>query len=62
MSHLKLAQTFSKLLINKEVWVYDKGELIKGSPFSNNTEISSIIGIDRASKVVQRYIDTGKTY
>jgi len=62
MSHLNLAQTFSRLKGPREVWVYDKGTLLKGSPFSSNVSACEIIGLDRKSSIVRRYIDTDKIY
>lgn len=60
MSHLDLAQAFAKVRTEREVWVYDKGSVIQGSPFGSYADICSIIGVEIKSKIVQRYIDTGK--
>lgn len=33
MSHVELAQKFSKINKNKDIYVYDNNEMVKGSPF-----------------------------
>jgi hypothetical protein len=62
MSHLNLSQAFARLKIHREVWVYDKENLLKGSPFNSYADACEAIKIIRTSMVVRRYIDTGKLY
>lgn len=62
MTHLILAQNFSKLINTRNVWVYDKGVLLNGSPFLSYAEAQEALGISRISVAVRRNIDTGKLY
>lgn len=62
MSHLTLAQSFARVKENRIVWVYDKGVVVKGSPFKSYSEVCEVIGINRNSKIVSRYLDTDKLY
>jgi LAGLIDADG endonuclease len=62
MSHLILAQTFAGHVKSRQVWVYNNGVLIKGSPFDTYASAQEAIGLSRISVVVRRKIDSGKLY
>ena len=60
MLHVDLAQAFARTIKNRSIWVYDKGELIKGSPFSSFRSAMEVIGYSKNSIAARRNIDTGK--
>jgi len=62
MSHLHLTQAFAKVRGTLNIWVYDKGNLVLGSPFNGHAEASTAVGVSRTSRTVARYLDTGKLY
>nr|QNH82624.1 LAGLIDADG endonuclease [Dioszegia changbaiensis] len=62
MSHLALAQAFSRLVTSRLIYVYDMGILVEGSPFSTHGDALVAIGKPRTGAAVKRYIDTGKLY
>lgn len=62
MTHLLLAQACARLMTTREVWVYDNGALVTGSPFMSYAAAQEAIGISRTSVAVRRNIDTNKAY
>ena len=62
MKHLILSQSFARLVKSRQVWAYDNGKLVKGSPFSSYAEAQVAIGLGRESVAIRRNIDTGKLY
>ena len=62
MNHLILSQTFAKLVTSRQVWVYDNGKLVIGSPFTSYAKAQLAIGIPKYSVAIRRNIDTGKLY
>ena len=36
--------------------------LVKGSPFKSNAYAAASIGLNRTTRIVVRYLDTGKSY
>lgn len=62
MTHLLFAQTFARVRGKVEIWVYEEGNLIKDSPYSSYAEVCELVGLSRTSRLVRRYIDTGKLY
>lgn len=62
MTHLKLAQSFAKTYKTRGVWVYDNNILVKGSPFMCNADAAASVGLNRTTRAVARYLDTGKSY
>lgn len=62
MTHLELAQSFAKIYKTRGVWVYDNNVLVKGSPFMGNTAAATSVGLNRTTRAVARYLDTGKSY
>lgn len=62
MSHLALAQPFSRLVTSRSIYAYDMGILVAGSPFGTYGDALVAIGKPRTSAAVKRYIDTGKLY
>jgi hypothetical protein len=62
MNHLILSQSFARLLTSRQVWVYDNGILILGSPFSSYAEAQEAIGIPQNSLAIRRNIDKDKLY
>lgn len=62
MSHLQLAKAYSKVSGSKSVYVYDNGVLLQGSLFNSYGKALNAIGLSSSSKVIQRNVDTGKTY
>ena len=62
MTHLKLAQSFAKTYKTRGVWVYDNNVLVKGSPFMSNADAAASVGLNRTTRAVARYLDTGKSY
>jgi hypothetical protein len=62
MTHLELSQSFAKTNKTRNVWVYDQNVLVKGSPFMSNADAAASVGLNRTTRVVARYLDTGKSY
>jgi hypothetical protein len=64
MTHtqLSLAMTSAKGKASYTVWLYDKGQLVPGSPFSTYADAHEAIGVSRSSRAIGRNIDTGKLY
>ena len=69
MTHLKLAQSFAKTyktpikIVDFYWWrVYDNNVLVKGSPFMSNADAAASVGLNRTTRAVARYLDTGKSY
>ena len=62
MTHLELSQNFAKTYKTRNVWVYDNNVLVKGSPFMSNADAAASVGLNRTTRVVARYLDTGKSY
>lgn len=48
--------------LTRVVYVYNKGQLVSGSPFSSYAEAQAAVGLKRTSRAAARYIDTGKVY
>ena len=66
MTHLELSQNFAKTYKTR---VYDNNVLVKGSPFMSNADayknrrfLLASVGLNRTTRVVARYLDTGKSY
>ena len=62
MNHLILSQSFARLVTLRQVWIYDNGQLVIGSPFSSYAEAQVAIGLPRNSVAIRRNIDTDKLY
>lgn len=62
MTHLNLALKYAKLKKLREIWAYDGGNLIKGSPFFSYSEANRQLGFKSNSEAIRRNIDTGKFY
>lgn len=62
MSHVELAQAFARLVTSREIYVYDNGKLVSGSPFSSQPDALVAIGESKRSSAVKRNIDTGKAF
>jgi hypothetical protein len=60
MLHVDLAKAFAHTIKNRSIWVYDKGELINGSPFYTFRSAMEAIGYSKSSVAARRNIDTGK--
>jgi hypothetical protein len=58
--YIDLARAFARTIKTRSIWVYDKGELIKGSPFSSHRSAMEAIGFSKNSIAAHRNIDTGK--
>lgn len=44
------------------VYAYENGKLISGSPFNSYAKVQELIGLKPSSRIVSRYIDSGKQY
>lgn len=62
MTHLELSQKVTKNKKKRNVWVYDFNVLVKGSPFTNNADAATSVGLIRTTRIIARYLDTGKSY
>lgn len=62
MTHLELSQSFAKTYKTRNVSYYDNNVLVKGSPFMSNADAAASVGLNRTTRVVARYLDTGKSY
>lgn len=62
MTHLELSQNFAKTYKTRNVWVYNNNVLVKGSPFMSNADAAASVGLNRTTRIVARYLDTGKSY
>ena len=62
MTHTAFAQAFSRTVLTRSVYVYDKGILVAGSPFSSYTDALRAIKVNPRSSAIKRAIDTGKPY
>nr|YP_010721227.1 LAGLIDADG homing endonuclease [Cyathus striatus]WDS46378.1 LAGLIDADG homing endonuclease [Cyathus striatus] len=60
MRHVKLGQSFSRLVQERNIWVYDKGVLINSQPYASYGKAMEAIGYSRTSLAARRSIDTGK--
>lgn len=62
MSHLHLAQAFSRLVTTRTVFIYDNGVLLNEVPYSSYGDALESIGQPRTSSAIKRNIDTGKLF
>lgn len=62
MSHLEFAKIFSRLQDKNLIWVYDKDDLVEGSPFNSNSDAAESIGLKRTLTIIKRYLDTDQQY
>lgn len=60
MLHVDLAKACAQIIKKRSIYVYDKGELIKGSPFASYRSAMEVIGYSKTSVAARRSIDTGK--
>jgi len=64
-THLNFAQEISiqqRKLTSNIVFIYKDNELIQGSPFISYSDANEALGLNRNSKICNRYINTGKLY
>ena len=60
---LSIDKKIEELLATGQIWVYDKGLLVNGSPFNNFKEIVKALGFTKRSKsYIIKFMDTGKQY
>lgn len=55
-----LAKAFASKIKTSAIWVYDKGVLLNGSPFSSFASAMEAIGYSKTSVAGRRSIDTDK--
>lgn len=60
MLHVDLAKAFVSKVKPNAIWVYDKGVLLNGNPFSSFASAMEAIGYSKTSIAGRRSIDTGK--
>lgn len=60
MRHVNLAQTFSRLVKELKIWIYDNGILLNSQPYENYSGAMKAIGYSQSSLAARRTIDTGK--
>ena len=60
---LSIDKKIEELLATGQIWVYDKGLLVNGSPFNSFKEIVKALGFTKRSKsYIIKFMDTGKQY
>lgn len=52
----------NKSSIAKTIYIYEKGKLIKGSPFNSYSDAHKALGLKSTSNTCNRYIDTNRLY
>lgn len=62
ITHVELAKAFARLVTSRQIYVYDNGSLVPGSPFSSQPSALEAIGESKRSSAVKRNIDTGKAF
>lgn len=60
MLHVDLAKAFHSKVKTRQIWVYEKGVLLNGSPFSSFASAMEAAGYSKTSIAGRRSIDTGK--
>ena len=52
----------NKSSIAKTIYIYEKGKLIKGSPFNSYSDAHKALGLKSTSNTCNRFIDTNRLY
>lgn len=61
-THTELAKSFARVLPKPEIWIYDIGTLVVGSPFQSYGKALIAIGKPTSASIVRRLVNTGKVY